>query len=49
MVPCLLPASDAHTNGDLLHALEQTEQAWAACAAQIDMIIQHGQRHEQTQ
>lgn len=49
VVPCRLPASDVHTNGDLLQQLEHTEAAWAACAAQIDMIHQHNQRHEQTQ
>lgn len=44
VVPCQLPASAPRSNGDLLDELDRTEAAWAECAAQIDMVIQHQER-----
>ena len=36
---CTLPASNPSTDGELNLALEQTEMAWASCAAKVDAII----------
>ncbi|WP_425453270.1 Rz1-like lysis system protein LysC [Kushneria indalinina] len=38
--PCTLPASHPATNGELHLQLEQTENAWAMCAAEVDAVIQ---------
>lgn len=39
VTPCLLPAADRQTNGDLSLDLERVEAAWAICAAQVDGIV----------
>ncbi|WP_353739146.1 Rz1-like lysis system protein LysC [Pseudomonas fluorescens] len=36
---CRLPASHPTNNGELLLVPEEVEEAWAACAAQVDMIL----------
>ncbi|QDQ29131.1 hypothetical protein FNU76_23810 [Chitinimonas arctica] len=36
---CRLPASQPQTNRDLLREVEALEQAWAACAAQVDLTL----------
>lgn len=43
MVACQLPATAPRTNGELRHALDVIEQAWAECAAQVDMLLEHQQ------
>lgn len=36
---CRLPPSKPMNNGELLLSPEEVEEAWAACAAQVDMIL----------
>ncbi|QDQ27711.1 hypothetical protein FNU76_15885 [Chitinimonas arctica] len=36
---CRLPASQPQTNRDLLREVEALEQAWAECAAQVDLTL----------
>ncbi|WP_323370362.1 Rz1-like lysis system protein LysC [Pseudomonas helleri] len=36
---CRLPPSQPTNNGELLLNPEEAEEAWAACAAQVDMIL----------
>ncbi|WP_435635335.1 Rz1-like lysis system protein LysC [Pseudomonas solani] len=43
VVACQLPATAPRTNGELRHALDVIEQAWAECAAQVDMLLEHQQ------
>ena len=43
VVPCQLPATGPHNNGDLFTDQERTEAAWAECAAQVDMIFNQQQ------
>ncbi|WP_458379208.1 Rz1-like lysis system protein LysC [Pseudomonas chlororaphis] len=43
VVPCLLPATNPNSNGDLLTDLYRAEAAWAECAGQVDMVYQHQQ------
>ncbi len=38
---CTLPAVTIRNNGDLQAALDRAEAAWAECAAEVDMIIEH--------
>ncbi|MEZ2744270.1 Rz1-like lysis system protein LysC [Halopseudomonas bauzanensis] len=48
VTPCTLPATSPTQNGDLLTDADRTEAAWAECAAQVDIIYQHQEAHEQT-
>ncbi|WP_225422519.1 Rz1-like lysis system protein LysC [Pseudomonas huaxiensis] len=41
VVPCVLPATAPANNGNLLSDEDQVEQAWAECAAQVDLIYKH--------
>ncbi|MGR6474434.1 Rz1-like lysis system protein LysC [Pseudomonas juntendi] len=49
VVPCVLPATAPATNGNLLNDQDLVEQAWAECAAQVDLVYQHQVNHEQAQ
>lgn len=40
VTPCVLMGVQPRTNGDLNLALEQAYADWAACAAQVDMILE---------
>ncbi|MBS7660562.1 hypothetical protein I0D00_01170 [Pseudomonas lalucatii] len=44
MVPCQLPATRPHSNGDLLTDQDAIEAAWAECAAQVDTVYQQQQK-----
>ncbi|WP_459618763.1 Rz1-like lysis system protein LysC [Bordetella sp. 2513F-2] len=39
VVPCVLTASSATTNGDLLQLIDRIEADWAICAAQVDAVV----------
>jgi hypothetical protein len=43
VTPCQLPPTAPNNNGDLLTDLDSLETAWAACAAQVDMLYRHQQ------
>ncbi|MFD1697793.1 Rz1-like lysis system protein LysC [Halopseudomonas phragmitis] len=50
VTPCTLPPVSPQTNGDLITDSEIDGNAWAECAAQVDMIYQHQQaQHAQAQ
>lgn len=36
---CTMPATSLKTNGDLRRAFDQAENAWAICAAKVDLIV----------
>ncbi|WP_429394433.1 Rz1-like lysis system protein LysC [Robbsia andropogonis] len=38
--PCTMPAMAPQTNAELSDALDTARAAWAACAAQVDAIVQ---------
>ncbi|WPX45661.1 MULTISPECIES: Rz1-like lysis system protein LysC [unclassified Undibacterium] len=46
---CQLAASAPKTNGELQLALERTQAAWADCAAQVDMLVDHQESLEHVQ
>ncbi|MCG1017375.1 MULTISPECIES: Rz1-like lysis system protein LysC [Burkholderiaceae] len=37
--PCTMPSMAPRTNGELAESLSAARAAWAACAAQVDMIV----------
>ncbi|MFQ6288755.1 Rz1-like lysis system protein LysC [Yersinia enterocolitica] len=39
VTPCLFPAANPQTNGDLNDDIDQLEAALHACAAQIDTVL----------
>ncbi|MCF7694675.1 Rz1-like lysis system protein LysC [Mycetohabitans sp. B2] len=43
--PCTMPAMAPRTNGELAESLTAARAAWAACAAQIDMIVECQNAH----
>ncbi|WP_353655331.1 Rz1-like lysis system protein LysC [Citrobacter sp. Cpo091] len=44
---CTLPASQPETNGDLRAEVDVAGNAWAQCAARVDMIVDcQEQQHE---
>ncbi|WP_347290278.1 Rz1-like lysis system protein LysC [Kluyvera georgiana] len=44
---CRLEKSSARTNGDLLTAADEAEEAWAICADKVDVIIACQERNSE--
>lgn len=49
VVPCTLTESRPTTNGDLNVLLDQVENDWAVCAAQVDVIYRCQQEAQDAQ
>ena len=47
VVPCSLPPANPRSNEGLSQEIDQLEQAWHACAAQVDMVVECQQQQEQ--
>ncbi|WP_415844653.1 Rz1-like lysis system protein LysC [Stutzerimonas zhaodongensis] len=47
VTPCSLPPAKPSSNGELLADADALETAWAACAAQVDMVYAHQQKQAQ--
>lgn len=39
LTPCSLPATQPTQNGDLISEFDLIENAWAECAAKVDLLI----------
>ncbi|WP_417761724.1 Rz1-like lysis system protein LysC [Shewanella sp.] len=49
VIPCALPPANPKSNEGLSDEVDQLEQAWHACAAQVDMIVDCQRQQEQSQ